>query len=135
MDYQNSKWSEAQIETLSRTLKAIAHPSRVAIIGMLAGGKRLTVTEIYSRLNADQSSVSHHLSIMRDRNVLGTARDGKFIYYYLKSDIFLGLLDTLAGSSNDYQSYLAWGNERYNTPSMHSTNGAKVNGVATGNGH
>lgn len=116
MENQEIKWSEIQIETLARTLKAIAHPSRVAIIGMLAGGKRLTVTEIYNALSADQSSVSHHLSIMRDRNVLGTTRDGKYIYYFLKSDIFLNLLDCVAGTSNDFQSYLAWGNQRSMPP-------------------
>lgn len=99
MDLYNDKWDEAQIESLAKTLKAIAHPSRVAIIAMLANGKRMTVTEIYSHLNADQSSVSHHLSILRDRNVLDTNRQGKFIYYSLRSNIFISLLECLSSNS------------------------------------
>lgn len=101
MDLYNDMWDDAQIESLARTLKAIAHPSRVAIIAMLANGKRMTVTEIYSRLNADQSSVSHHLSILRDRHVLVTNRQGKFIYYSLKSEIFISLLVSLSASPMD----------------------------------
>jgi DNA-binding transcriptional ArsR family regulator len=62
---------------------------------MLENGKRLTVTEIYTRLKADQSAVSHHLSILRDKGILGTERKGKFIYYYLKNTAFLSLIDCL----------------------------------------
>ncbi|MDX2285734.1 MAG: metalloregulator ArsR/SmtB family transcription factor [Bacteroidia bacterium] len=88
-------WSVSQMEMLTRTLKAIAHPARLSIIEMLENGKRLTVTEIYTRLKADQSAVSHHLSILRDKGILGTERKGKFIYYYLKNTAFLSLIDCL----------------------------------------
>jgi DNA-binding transcriptional ArsR family regulator len=88
-------WSAPQTELLTRTLKAIAHPTRLSIIDMLDGGRRMTVTEIYTRLNADQSSVSHHLSILRDKGVLAAEREGKFIYYYLKNPAYLNLIDCL----------------------------------------
>lgn len=81
-----------QMEMLSRTLKAIAHPVRLSIIDMLQSRKRLTVTEIYTRLNADQSAISHHLSIMKDRGILGAERRGKNIYYYLKETGYLSLI-------------------------------------------
>lgn len=54
-------WSISQMELLTRTLKAIAHPVRLSIIEMLEGERRMTVTEIYTKLNADQSSVSYHV--------------------------------------------------------------------------
>ncbi|GAB4430077.1 MAG: metalloregulator ArsR/SmtB family transcription factor [Bacteroidia bacterium] len=83
------------MELLSRTLKAIAHPVRLSIIDMLEGGKSLTVTEIYSRLNEDQSAISHHLSIMRDKGVLVAERKGKHIYYRLRNRAYLTLIDCL----------------------------------------
>lgn len=92
----NDSWSEVQLETLTRTMKAIAHPVRLAIIRMLDNENKMTVTEIYTALDADQSFVSHHLSILRDRGILGTQRKGKYILYYLKEPIFLSLLDCLA---------------------------------------
>ena len=90
-------WSVPQMEVLTRRLKAIAHPSRLAIIDMLEGGRKMSVTEIYTQLQADQSSVSHHLSIMRDRGVLSYERRGKHIYYFLKSSAYVALLDCLIG--------------------------------------
>ena len=85
-------WTVPQREMLSRILKAMAHPTRLAIIEMLAYGQRLNVTEIYTRLNADQSSISHHLGIMRDRGVLGCERQGKQVLYFLKNPAIQGLL-------------------------------------------
>ena len=88
-------WTVPQMEVLSRTLKAVAHPVRLSIIDMLDNNQRLTVTEIYTRLNADQSSVSHHLSILRDKGVLAAERQGKFIFYFLKNRAYLNLIDCL----------------------------------------
>lgn len=89
-------WSVGDMETLSRMLKAIAHPTRLSIIDMLESEKRLTVTEIYTRLNADQSSISHHLSILRRRGIVGQERDGKYIFYFLLEKSYLSLLDCLS---------------------------------------
>ena len=88
-------WSVSQMELLTRTLKAIAHPVRLSIIDMLDGGRRMTVTEIYTRLKADQSSVSHHLSILRDKDILSAERQGKYIFYFLKNEAYLNLIDCL----------------------------------------
>ena len=95
MNATTNVWSIPQKEVLTRTLKAIAHPTRLAIIDMLEGGRKMTVTEIYTTLDADQSSVSHHLSIMRDRGVLRSERRGKHIYYSLRHQAYLTLLDCL----------------------------------------
>lgn len=92
----SENWSDPQKEILARTLKAIAHPVRLAIISMLEDGRRMTVTEIYTLLNANQSFISHHLSVLRDREVLDTERKGKYIYYFLRNDAYLILMDCMA---------------------------------------
>ncbi|MFK7922974.1 MAG: ArsR/SmtB family transcription factor [Bacteroidia bacterium] len=96
MNALTNAWSAPQKEVLTRTLKAIAHPTRLAIIDMLEGGRKMTVTEIHTTLEADQSSVSHHLSIMRDRGVLHSERRGKHIYYSLRHQAYLSLIDCLS---------------------------------------
>ncbi|MEM6261996.1 MAG: metalloregulator ArsR/SmtB family transcription factor [Bacteroidota bacterium] len=95
----NSKqWTGSQVELLAKTLKAIAHPVRLSIIDMLDGGRRMTVTEIYTSLNADQSSISHHLSILRERGIVDSERNGKYIYYFLRNDAYLSLIDCLVAT-------------------------------------
>ncbi len=100
----NSNWSGDQIESVSRTLKAIAHPVRLSIIDMLEHQKQMTVTEIYTRLDIDQSAVSHHLSIMKDRGVLGANRMGKHIYYFLKEPGFLTLINSVSELNHKFES-------------------------------
>ena len=42
-------------------------------------------TEIYSKLDIEQASASHHLNILKNKGVLVSKREGKKIYYSLKS--------------------------------------------------
>ena len=73
-----------KLENASEMLKAIAHPMRIAIVDMLANDKSLTVTEIHEALNIEQAVASHHLSIMKNKGVLISERNGKNSYYKLK---------------------------------------------------
>lgn len=73
-----------KLENASEMLKAIAHPMRIAIVDMLSDDKSLTVTEIHEALNIEQAVASHHLSIMKNKGVLISERNGKNSYYKLK---------------------------------------------------
>jgi len=73
-----------KLENASEMLKAIAHPMRIAIVDMLSEDKSLTVTEIHEALNIEQAVASHHLSIMKNKGVLLSERNGKNCYYKLK---------------------------------------------------
>jgi DNA-binding transcriptional ArsR family regulator len=74
------------LEKAASMLKAIAHPMRIAIIGYLEDGKRLTVTEIHIKLGIEQSIASHHLGILKDKGILSSKREGKNTYYFLKHE-------------------------------------------------
>ncbi len=75
-----------QLEHAANMLKALAHPLRIAILNMLEDGNKMTVTEIYEKLGIEQSTASHHLGILKDKNILLSKRDGKNTYYSLKHD-------------------------------------------------
>lgn len=83
------------IEKAANMLKAIAHPVRIAILSQLEKGKKLTVTEIHELLNIEQSATSHHLGILKDKGVLGSRRDGKNSYYFLKHEQLTNILNCL----------------------------------------
>lgn len=85
-----------QLEKASNMLKAIAHPVRIAILAILEDGKKLTVTEIHELLKMEQSATSHHLGILKDRDVLSSKREGKNTYYFLKHNNLASIIDCIS---------------------------------------
>ncbi len=73
-----------KLEKVSFILKAIAHPMRISIISLLVANEKLCVNEICDLLGSEQSLTSHHLSNMKLSGILGSVREGKNIYYFLK---------------------------------------------------
>ncbi len=84
-----------KLESAASKLRAIAHPMRIAIIELLNNGNRLSVTEIYKKLNIEQASASHHLNILKNKGVLESKRDGKKIFYSLKSSTLKEIIDCI----------------------------------------
>lgn len=80
------------LDKASNMLKAMAHPIRISIIGCLEEGKEKSVTEIHKFVGIEQSTASHHLGIMRDRGILGSRREGKNTFYFMKNEHLLSLL-------------------------------------------
>jgi DNA-binding transcriptional ArsR family regulator len=78
--------SADQLERAAGMLKAIAHPVRIAILEYLEDGKQLTVTEIHEYLQMEQSTTSHHLGILKDKGVLGSKREGKNTFYFIRNE-------------------------------------------------
>lgn len=85
-----------QLDKAANMLKAIAHPMRIAIINFLDDGRKLTVTEIHELLKIEQSTTSHHLGILKDKGVLGSHRDGKNTYYFLKHDKIYNIIECVS---------------------------------------
>ncbi len=83
------------LEESTEILRAIAHPIRLLIIDMLYHRKTMTVTEIYEALNIEQAVASHHLRILKDKDVLTVRRDGKNSYYALAREDFYQIFDVL----------------------------------------
>ncbi len=84
---------ENKLRTSTEILKAIAHPIRIKIMCLLDKGKKLSVSELFSNLDIEQAVVSHHLRILKDRDVLDYTRDGKNTYYFMKKDKLNQVID------------------------------------------
>ncbi len=74
-----------KLEMAASKLRAISHPMRIAIIDLLADGNSMSVTEIYQALGIEQATASHHLNILKNKNVLLSKREGKKIFYMLRN--------------------------------------------------
>ncbi len=73
-----------QLEEAAEMLKAMAHPMRMSILVILEGNDKLSVSEIQKQINIKQSTVSHHLRILKDKGVLESERNGRKVRYSLK---------------------------------------------------
>ena len=62
--------------------KTLANPLRLEIINAIRGGEK-NVNELVSIVKVSQSNISQHLTIMRQKNIVSTRRDGSHIYYKL----------------------------------------------------
>lgn len=80
-------------ETLRAGLfKALAHPTRLRILEILKDGE-LCVCKIYEALDLEQSNVSQHLKVLRDKDIVRTRRDGSMILYRITRPEIQDLLD------------------------------------------
>ena len=73
------------IKKASLILRSLNHKLRQQILRIIYEEKKITVTEIYVKLRLEQSVASQHLAILRKAGIVGTQRDGKFIYYTINS--------------------------------------------------
>jgi len=79
-------------------MKALAHPSRMLIAERLMRGEQC-VCDLQALVGADMSTVSKHLTLMRNAGVLTCEKRGLNIYYRLACTClgtFLRCLDELA---------------------------------------
>ncbi len=84
-----------KLEMAASKLRAMAHPMRIAIIDLLNANEKMSVTQIYKKLKIEQASASHHLNILKNKGVLISRREGKKIYYSLKSRTLTEIIDCI----------------------------------------
>ncbi len=94
-EYVNSRFDIDFLESSTELLRAMAHPIRLAIIDLLKEGTKLSVTEIHESLDIEQAVASHHLRILKDKNVLNSRRKGKNTFYSLRHLGFSDIVKSL----------------------------------------
>jgi ArsR family transcriptional regulator len=67
--------------------KALADPTRRQILELLAQGD-LTAGEIAERFPVAFASVSHHLSVLKEADLVASEREGQFIRYRLNTTVY-----------------------------------------------
>lgn len=76
--------SNIHFDLASSFLKALAHPTRLKIIDRLKDECELCVCHIYEDLDLEQSNVSQHLKILKDKGILTSRKDGLKVMYSVK---------------------------------------------------
>ncbi|MGT2866257.1 ArsR/SmtB family transcription factor [Streptococcus fryi] len=76
--------------------KLLANESRTQILDILMDGTAHTVNEIASYTNLKQHTVSYHLKLMTEANLLKVESYGKFRYYSIKDTPTIKIFETLS---------------------------------------
>ena len=71
---------------LQQTLKALSDPIRREILNMLKSG-RFSAGEIVERFDVTGASISRHLSVLKEADLIRDCREGKYIYYELNASV------------------------------------------------
>jgi DNA-binding transcriptional ArsR family regulator len=87
------KVADRTIERISEIFKLLADKSRLKILLALAQDGELHVSALCDLLEQSQPAVSHHLTLLRLRNLVGYRRDGKHNFYRLDSALVSDLLE------------------------------------------
>lgn len=81
-------------QTACEFLKALANENRLLLLCLLANGEK-SVSELESALGVRQPTVSQQLARLRADNLVNARRNGKTIYYSLKSKEARQVIDLL----------------------------------------
>lgn len=72
--------------SLQTTLKALSDPIRRDILNLLKDGS-LSAGDIGSHFSVTGASISRHLSVLKDADLIRDRREGKYIYYELNASV------------------------------------------------
>ena len=84
-------------------MRALADPIRREILNLLKQG-RLSAGEIADHFPVTGASISRHLSVLKDADLIRDTREGKFIYYDINASVLEEILlwiKDLKGDASD----------------------------------
>ncbi len=88
-------------ETVARLCKALGHPARMAIIGILKANNRCLCGRIVEQLPLAQSTVSQHLKYLKDCGLISDLTDGSARRYCLNRPLMARLQRSLSDLLRD----------------------------------
>jgi ArsR family transcriptional regulator len=87
--------SEVDREQIAARFKALADPTRVAIINCLSAADEVCVCNLTDTFELSQPTISHHLRILREAGLVESSRRGTWAYYRLVPESIAALRGAL----------------------------------------
>jgi DNA-binding transcriptional ArsR family regulator len=81
-------------EARAQVMKAMAHASRLMIVDELSRGERC-VADLTELVGADASTVSRHLSVLKNAGIVFDDKRGNQVFYALKAPCVLNFFECL----------------------------------------
>ena len=80
-------------EDLAATFKALADPTRVAIVNRLGSAREVCVCDLTAAFELSQPTISHHLRVLREAGLVESEGRGTWAYYRLVPEAIERLRD------------------------------------------
>lgn len=90
MTEEQTRWLKPRVEAF----KALGHPSRLYIARLLRE-RPYSVGELTDLVGADPSTVSKHLSVLRNAGIVSSRREGAVVYYSLVCECLGAMFDSV----------------------------------------
>ena len=71
---------------LASRFKALADPTRLAIVNRLSGAGEVCVCNLVDEFELSQPTISHHLKVLREAELVTAERRGTWAYYRLDEE-------------------------------------------------
>lgn len=81
---------------IQNTIKALNDPVRRQILEMLKKGP-LAVNEILENLDVSGATLSHHLKILKNANLVEDTKEKNFIYYEINTSVMEDVIGWMTG--------------------------------------
>ena len=81
--------------SFANTFKALSHPVRREILDLLKMGK-MSAGEIADQFELTGATISHHLSVLKQADLVVETREKNFIYYELNTSVLEDMMVWLA---------------------------------------
>jgi DNA-binding transcriptional ArsR family regulator len=88
--------TKAQFELRAKIVKAMAHPTRLFIVDQLSQQERC-VCELVEMIGADTSTVSKHLTILKNAGIVRDDKRGTQVFYQLRCPCILNFFGCIEG--------------------------------------
>ena len=85
---------QSSAEQACKLMKVLSNPDRLMILCQLSK-QEMCVSEIESTLVIMQPTLSQQLTVLREENLVDTRREGKNIFYQVKSSKALAVIEVL----------------------------------------
>jgi DNA-binding transcriptional ArsR family regulator len=91
--------------------KALSDPTRRKILQLLKE-KNMTAGDIADQFDISKPSISHHLNILKQADLIQDERQGQNIMYYLNTSVFEDIIGWFLNLTKSDKEVISHGNEK-----------------------
>lgn len=90
---------QSKYQVRAKVMKALAHPARLLIVDQIAEQEKC-VCELTQMIGADMSTVSKHLSVLKEAGIVSDEKRGLQVFYRLRVPCVLDIFGCIEGVLN-----------------------------------
>lgn len=85
----------ARYEARAKIMKAMAHPARLLMVDELARSGERCVCELTELVGSDMSTVSRHLSLLKNAGLVEDEKRGQMVFYRLRVQCIMNFFECI----------------------------------------